>query len=115
MYDFLIKNGLVVDGAGSPAFKADVAIQGDKIARIAPDITEEAAQVYDAAGKYVIPGLIDPHVHEEWLCFDDGTYDSYLTQGVTTLINGNCSHSVVPGHKKEILDYYLGNGLVGLK
>ena len=114
MYDFLIKNGLVVDGTGAPAVKADVAVQGSKVVRIVPNITEEAARTYDAAGKYVIPGLIDPHVHEEWYCFDDGTYESYISQGVTTLINGNCSHSIVPGHKKDILDYYLGNGLVGL-
>ena len=115
MYDYLIKNGLVVDGSGKPAVKADVAVKGDKVARIAPDIQEPAAEVYDAAGKYVIPGLIDPHVHEEWYCFDDGRYESYIRQGVTTLINGNCSHSITPGHKKEVLDYYLGNGLVGLK
>lgn len=115
MYDYLIKNGLVVDGSGKPAVKADVAVKGDKVARIAPDIQEPAAEVYDAAGKYVIPGLIDPHVHEEWYCFDDGRYEPYIRQGVTTLINGNCSHSITPGHKKEVLDYYLGNGLVGLK
>ena len=115
MYDYLIKNGLVVDGSGKPAVKADVAVKGDKVARIAPDIQEPAAEVYDAAGKYVIPGLIDPHVHEEWYCFDDGRYESYIRQGVTTLVNGNCSHSITPGHKKEVLDYYLGNGLVGLK
>ena len=115
MYDFIIRNGLVVDGNGKRAFRADVAVKGDKIARIAPEIEEKGAQEYDAAGKYVIPGLIDPHVHEEWYCVDDGRYESYIHQGVTTLINGNCSHSIVPGHKKEILDYYLGNGLVGLK
>lgn len=78
MYDYLIKNGLVVDGSGKPAVKADVAVKGDKVARIAPDIQEPAAEVYDAAGKYVIPGLIDPHVHEEWYCFDDGRYESYI-------------------------------------
>lgn len=115
MYDFLIRNGMVVDGTGKPAFAADVAIQGNRIAQVAPDIREEARDTYDAKGKYVIPGLIDPHVHEEWYCFDDGSYESYIRQGVTTLVNGNCSHSVVPGHKKEILDYYLGNGLVGIK
>ena len=87
MYDYLIKNGLVVDGSGKPAVKADVAVKGDKVARIAPDIQEPAAEVYDAAGKYVIPGLIDPHVHEEWYCFDDGRYESYIRQGVTTLVN----------------------------
>ena len=115
MYDFLIRNGMVVDGTGKPAFAADVAIQGNRIAQVAPDIRDEARDTYDAKGKYVIPGLIDPHVHEEWYCFDDGSYESYIRQGVTTLVNGNCSHSVVPGHKKEILDYYLGNGLVGIK
>lgn len=114
MYDYLIKNGLVVDGTGRPAVKADVAVKGDKVARIAPAIDEPAAQVYDAAGRYVIPGLIDPHVHEEWVCMDDGRYDFYLKEGVTTLINGNCGHSIVPGHKKEQLDYYLGNGLINL-
>ncbi|MCH4053676.1 MAG: amidohydrolase family protein [Atopobiaceae bacterium] len=115
MYDFVIKNGLVVDGTGAPAVPADVGIVGDTVVRIAPKIEEEAADTYDAAGKYVIPGLIDPHVHEEWYCFDDGSYEHYIREGVTTLVNGNCSHSIVPGHKKEILDYYLGNGLVGLK
>ena len=40
MYDYLIKNGLVVDGSGKPAVKADVAVKGDKVARIAPDIQE---------------------------------------------------------------------------
>ena len=115
MYDYLIKNGLVIDGNGTSAVKADVAVKGDKIARIAPEINEPSVEVYDATGKYVIPGLIDPHVHEEWYCFDDGRYESYIRQGVTTLVNGNCSHSITPGHKKDVLDYYLGNGLVGLK
>ena len=115
MYDFLIRNGMVIDGTGSPARQADVAIQGDKVVRIAPNIQEPARDSYDARGKYVIPGLIDPHVHEEWVCFDDGSYDFYLKEGVTTLVNGNCSHSIVPGHKKDQLDYYLGNGLISLK
>lgn len=115
MYDFLIRNGMVVDGTGRPAYGADVAVQGDRVVRIAPHIQEEAKEVYDATGKYVIPGLIDPHVHEEWVCFDDGSYDFYLKEGVTTLVNGNCSHSIVPGHKKDQLDYYLGNGLISLK
>ncbi len=53
--------------------------------------------------KYVIPGLIDPHVHEEWYCFDDGRYESYISvRGVTTLVNGNfAAATVLPGHKKK--------------
>ena len=46
MYDYLIKNGLVVDGSGKPAVKADVAVKGDKVARIAPDIQEPALPRY---------------------------------------------------------------------
>ncbi|RVU98374.1 hypothetical protein EII22_00735 [Coriobacteriales bacterium OH1046] len=113
MYDLVIKNGMVVDGTGKPAFRGDVGIIGDTIVAIG-DIQEESADVYDAVGKYVIPGLIDPHVHEEWTMFDDGLYENYIREGVTTLVSGNCSHSIVPGHKKEMLDYYLGNGLISL-
>ena len=114
MYDFIVKSGMVVDGTGKSAYPADVAVKGDKIVRIAPNLEGDAAEVYDAGGKYVIPGLIDPHVHEEWVCMDDGSYDFYLKEGCTTLVNGNCGHSIVPGHKKEQLDYYLGNGLISL-
>lgn len=92
---------MVIDGTGKPAVKADVAVKGDRVVRIGPELAGEAKEVYDAAGKYVIPGLIDPHVHEEWYCFDDGRYESYIRQGVTTLVNGNCSHSIVPGHRKR--------------
>ncbi|MCJ7836622.1 amidohydrolase family protein [Cuneatibacter sp. NSJ-177] len=115
MYDLLIQNGLVIDGTGKPAFPADVAVSGDRIAKIAPKIEEEAKKVYDAKGKYVIPGLIDPHVHEEWVCMIDGRYPFFLKEGVTTVVNGNCGHSVIPGDVNHIMDYYLGNGLLSLK
>ena len=49
MYDYLIKNGLVIDGNGTSAVKADVAVKGDKIARIAPEINEPSVEVYDAS------------------------------------------------------------------
>ena len=103
MYDYLIKNGLVVDGSGKPAVKADVAVKGDKVARIAPDIQEPATEVYDAAGKYVIPGLIDPHVHEEWYCFDDGRYEVLdIRQADGTLVNGNVQPALHPDIKGSI-------------
>ena len=54
-YDLLIKNGRLVDGTGSPWYRADVAVRGDTIARIAPRIDAPAGRTIDAAGK-VVPG-----------------------------------------------------------
>jgi N-acyl-D-amino-acid deacylase len=112
MHDLVIRNGLVIDGTGTAGRKADVAVDGDRIARIAPAVQEAAKKTIDAAGKIVIPGFIDPHVHEEWICFVDGAYELFLRQGVTTVINGNCGHSVLPGPKDNFIDYYWGNGLM---
>lgn len=115
MYDILIKNGTVVDGTGAPGFAADVAVSEGKIARIAKDIPQAAAKTVDASGKFVIPGLIDPHVHEEWMCFVNGDYEHYLRQGVTTLVSGNCGHSIIPGPTANIIDYFFGNGLMSAR
>ena len=64
MYDLIIKNGMVIDGTGSPAFSADVAVHQGKIARIGKDLGD-AAQVIDAAGLVVTPGFIDSHSHSD--------------------------------------------------
>ena len=112
MYDLLIRNGFVVDGTGEAGRIADVAVQGDRIAEIAPSIRKPARKTIDAAGKMVTPGLIDPHVHEEWVCLVDGSYEHCLRQGVTTVVNGNCGHSILPGSKDNVIDYFWGNGLL---
>ena len=59
MYDLLIKNGRLVDGTGSPWYRADLGVRGDTIARIAPRIDAPATRTIDAAGKVVSPGFID--------------------------------------------------------
>ena len=62
MLDLLVRNGTVVTAEGS--YPYDVAIQGGKVAAIGPHGTlGEAKETVDAAGKLVLPGLIDPHVH----------------------------------------------------
>lgn len=112
MYDLVIRNGLIVDGSGAPGFKGDIAISGDEIRAVAPSIEENGQREIDAGGHLVIPGFIDPHTHEEWVCFEDPQYEVFLRQGVTTLVNGNCGHSLFPGPKENFLDYYWGNGLM---
>ena len=69
MYDILIRGGLVVDGSGKPAFRADVAIRNGKVAEIAPGLSGDAAEIIDAAGLVVSPGFIDCHSHNDYAAF----------------------------------------------
>ena len=95
-YDLIIRNARVVDGTGSPWYRADIAIRGEVIARIAPGITEPAARVIDVAGQVVAPGFIDIHTHARRGIFEIPTADNYVRQGVTTLIEGPDGGSPVP-------------------
>ena len=63
MFDYLIKNGQLIDGTGSPARRADVGITDGKIAAIGDLSAAQAGTVIDAAGKTVTPGFIDIHRH----------------------------------------------------
>ena len=87
-YDLVLRNARIVDGTGSPWYRADIAVQGDTIARIAPAITEPAARVIDVGGMVVAPGFIDIHTHASRDIFQVPTADNYVRQGVTTLMEG---------------------------
>lgn len=87
-YDLVLRNARIVDGTGSPWYRADIAVQGDTIARIAPAITEPAARVIDLGGMVVAPGFIDIHTHASRDIFQVPTADNYVRQGVTTLMDG---------------------------
>ena len=62
LYDLVIRNGQVIDGSGSPAFSADVAVKDGKIILVGT-VTGSAAQEIDAGGKLVTPGFVDIHTH----------------------------------------------------
>jgi N-acyl-D-amino-acid deacylase len=94
--DLVIRNGRVFDGTGSPWYRADIGIRGDAIVRIAPAITETAAQVIDAGGQAVTPGFIDIHNHARENIFELPSADNYIRQGVTTIIEGPDGSSPVP-------------------
>src|SRR5215831_1376961 len=96
MYDLVLRNARIVDGTGSPWYRADLAIRGDTIARIAPAITEPAARVIDVGGAVVAPGFIDLHTHAIRGIFQLPTADNYVRQGVTTILEGPDGASPVP-------------------
>lgn len=111
-YDLIIENAWIVDGSGKKAYRGSIAIKEDKISKIAPAIDEDSNKIIDAKGNMVAPGFIDPHVHFETTVLHDGTLEVFLRQGVTTIINGNCGHSVTPTNSKKIYEYYYLNGLI---
>ena len=93
----LIKNGYIVDGTGSPWFKADVRIIGEKITEVAKNIVPNSGEeIIDAKRLVVTPGFIDPHTHSDWNFITDPKADSKIRQGVTTEIIGNCGNSAAP-------------------
>ena len=95
MHDLVIRNGLVVDGTGSPGRRADVAIDGGVVS-IVGEVPERGREEIDAEGKLVTPGFVDIHTH-----FDGQiTWDPLLTpsfwHGVTTVVMGNCGVGFAP-------------------
>ena len=94
--DIIIKNGLIVDGTGTPARHADLAIKDDLIVAIGDLKDWHASTMIDASGKVVSPGFIDPHVHHDEAVLTDPLLTCMTSQGVTTVINGNCGFSIAP-------------------
>ncbi len=95
-YDLILRNGRIVDGSGSPWYRADIAVRGDTIVRIAPAITEPAARAIDVAGQVIAPGFIDIHSHARDGIFDVPAAENYIRQGVTTVIEGPDGSSPLP-------------------
>ena len=95
-FSLLLRGGSVIDGSGAPARRADVAVEGERIAAVAPSLSGEAARVIDATGKVVAPGFIDMHSHSDLFYFACPSAESKIRQGVTTEVVGMCSFSQAP-------------------
>jgi len=99
MFNLIIKNGTVIDGTGSKKTVADVGVEKDKITAVGK-LGENAKveNVIDAKGKIVCPGFIDILDHSDnfWTLFTIPRLDSKITQGITTIIGGNCGSSLAP-------------------
>lgn len=96
VYDVLIRNANVLNGSGTPHFRADVAIQGERICAIGTIPYATATTVIDANERYLAPGFIDVHTHDDTNVIRTPEMLPKLTQGVTTVVVGNCGISASP-------------------
>jgi N-acyl-D-amino-acid deacylase len=104
MFDILITGGRVVDGSGTPWFRGDVGVRGDRIAAVGPLARAEARLRLDAAGKVVAPGFIDAHVHGDLMLLADPLHEPAVRQGVTTYLLGQDGVAMAPA-SAATLDY----------
>ena len=96
MADYILRGGEVIDGSGRARFRADVAIKGDRIAEIGAVARAASAREVDVSGKIVAPGFIDVHTHDDRALFATPEMMAKASQGVTTVITGNCGISLAP-------------------
>lgn len=103
--DILVRGGTLIDGTGAPGRTADVLVSGGRVVEVGQLGTVEARRVLDVSGAVVCPGFIDLHSHADFTVFGAPDALTQVTQGVTTLVTGNCGFSpfpVVPEHAEEL-------------
>ena len=99
MYDIVIKNGLIVDGTGINPYKGSIAIKNGKINKItSSDNNYKGIIELSAENNIVTPGFIDVSSHSDTYLtlFSAPSQKSLITQGITTIIGGNCGSSLAP-------------------
>ncbi len=95
-YSLVIRNGTLIDGTRAPRFEADVGVSNGRIASIGSRGSSRAALEIDASGKIVAPGFIDAHTHDDRLMLSAPEMAPKVSQGVTTVVAGNCGISLAP-------------------
>lgn len=90
---FVLRGGHVIDGTGRAAMRADVAIDAGRIVGVGRNIVLRGALEMDVSNRIVAPGFIDVHTHDDLACIADPEMIAKISQGVTTVVVGNCGIS----------------------
>jgi N-acyl-D-amino-acid deacylase len=96
MTEWILRGGEVIDGSGRRRRRADVAIAGDRITAVGVVDRVEGAHELDVSGKIVSPGFIDVHTHDDRALLATPDMAAKASQGVTTVVTGNCGISLAP-------------------
>jgi len=95
-FDLIIRNATVIDGTRAPRYRADIGIAGGRIGAIGKLDAEKGALEIDARGRVAAPGFIDAHTHDDRLMLSAPDMAPKVSQGVTTVVAGNCGISLAP-------------------
>jgi N-acyl-D-amino-acid deacylase len=102
-YHFIVEGASVLDGTGRDAFTADVGVIGDRIAAVGHLARAQTRQRIDGRGLTLAPGFIDCHSHDDYAVIHSPDMQPKVSQGVTTVVNGNCGLSLAPRPSAEAL------------
>ena len=96
----LLRNGLIIDGSGSPGFRGDLLLENDRIVAVGHDLLANEDHtdlvIRDCTGLVIAPGFIDVHTHDDAIVLQKPAMLPKLSQGITTVIAGNCGISLLP-------------------
>ncbi|MGH9659741.1 MAG: amidohydrolase family protein, partial [Bryobacteraceae bacterium] len=92
-FDLVIREARVIDGAGNAWYRADVGVRDGRIAAVGNLARSTATRTVDARDRVLAPGFIDVHTHIEGGIEKVPGGDNYVTDGVTTVVTGNCGGS----------------------
>ncbi|MEQ9691410.1 MAG: amidohydrolase family protein, partial [Bauldia litoralis] len=98
-HDHIFRNALIYDGSNDGPLPGEVAIAGERIVAIADQGTipaGPATREHDLKGKALAPGFIDSHTHDDRIVLDSPDMLPKISQGVTTVVAGNCGISLAP-------------------
>lgn len=95
-YDLIIRNAVIIDGARAPRFEGEIAVRSGRIAKVGVLNGATAEQEIDAGGNIAAPGFIDAHTHDDRLLLSSPDMAAKVSQGVTTVVSGNCGISLAP-------------------
>lgn len=93
--DLIIRNATLIDGTGGPAAPGDLSVYGDRIVEVGR-VSGTAAREIDAEGLVLAPGFIDAHTHDDNAVLVTPEMIPKISQGVTTVVVGNCGISLAP-------------------
>jgi N-acyl-D-amino-acid deacylase len=93
-FDLIVRNATIIDGTCAPRFAGEIGVREGKIARIGDLGGARGGIEIDAAGRIAAPGFIDAHTHDDRLLLSDPGMTPKVSQGVTTVITGNCGISL---------------------
>ena len=98
-YDHVFRNALLIDGTGSPPQPGELAVSGERIAALGPAGSippGSGRQEHDLRGRALAPGFVDSHTHDDRIVLDNPEMVMKISQGVTTVVTGNCGISLAP-------------------